>query len=125
MKIMIKIKNNDQNNDENVAKPLLGAPCRSPTTPRAEAAARRDSSCSWRKLTWDQVTKRGVFCRVSYVTVSHIRDTILICYLSLVAIIYDQLEFGKLDVLQDHYRVLQVQKRGIRIFLKFDNIGSI
>ena len=52
MKIMIKIKNNDQNNDENVAKPLLGAPCRSPTTPRAEAAARRDSSCSWRKLTW-------------------------------------------------------------------------
>ena len=45
-------QNNDLNNDENTAKPLLGAPCRSPTTPRAEAAARRDSSCSWRKLTW-------------------------------------------------------------------------
>ena len=114
IKMMIKIKNNDQNNDENIAKPLLGAPCRSPTTPRAEAAARRDSSCSWRKLTWDQVTKRGVFCRacrVSHVTVSHVRDTILICYLSLVAIIYDQLEFGKLDVLQDHDGVLQ--RRGI------------
>ena len=33
-------------------QPLLGAPCSSPTTPRAEAAASRDSSCSCFKLTW-------------------------------------------------------------------------